>query len=241
MPAQSSGRLSTRRQVTAFWTTRHCFGILQMLSKPSSVNKAKRRRGGTCVYDNAFFCASSVLFDCEISAKRHRNDRFDAETTAPDVAPAPTGSTPPIVENWLRSGSDGLTAYIKNGWRVFQGHGTFQRRTRIAVSAVLRDNACYRYPGWYLGQKPQHYYQGEPRDEAHKACTEGPSNWDTFYLQDPELNASGTTAEERAEFIIGGEASVRAPPSILIQSTSVETSDYKMSGLYRTLRQLHDI
>ena len=77
-----------------------------------------------------------------------------------------------------------MTPYIKNGWRVFQGHG------------------------WYLGQKPKHIYQGEPRDEAHKACTEGPSNWDEFYLQDPDLNASGTTAAERAEFIIGGEASV---------------------------------
>jgi hypothetical protein len=38
------------------------------------------------------------------------NDRYDTLTTAPNKAPLP--STKPIVENWLRSGDNGLTPYV---------------------------------------------------------------------------------------------------------------------------------
>jgi hypothetical protein len=61
----------------------------------------------------------------------------------------------------------------------------------------------------YLGQaEEQGHYQapGEPKDSAWKACSEGPSRWAAFYMQDPELNATGATAEQ-LKLIIGGEAS----------------------------------
>lgn len=105
------------------------------------------------------------------------------------------------------TGPSGLTPYLQNGWRVYQGSG------------------------WYLGQTEGHHYQakGEPTDSAWKACNEGPSAWDKvscrifaarhrctarlrlclgcqFYLEDPERNATGATAEQR-QLIIGGEAS----------------------------------
>ena len=110
------------------------------------------------------------------------NDRYDTVTTKPDSAPLP--ETKPVVENWLRSGPAGLTPYIKDGWRVFQGSG------------------------WYLGQTEGEHYQakGKPRDSMWKACNEGPSDWSKFYLQDPVINATGATAEE-LKLIIGGEAS----------------------------------
>ena len=49
--------------------------------------------------------------------------RYDTATTEPDHAPLP--ATAPIVENWLRSGPDGLTPYLQDGWRVWQGSGWY--------------------------------------------------------------------------------------------------------------------
>jgi hypothetical protein len=36
----------------------------------------------------------------------------------------PPGSHP-VVENWLRSGPEGLTPYLRDGWRVVQGSGWY--------------------------------------------------------------------------------------------------------------------
>eukprot|EP00035_Acanthoeca_spectabilis_P010722 m.189571 g.189571 ORF g.189571 m.189571 type:complete len:649 (+) comp15111_c0_seq4:125-2071(+) len=116
------------------------------------------------------------------------NDRYDTLTTKPNSAPLP--STKPIIENWLRSGPDGLTPYLQDGFQVWQGSG------------------------WYLGQDLNGFRSPKTYPPSSKGsyqstgyCVQGPSDWAPFYLQDPEHNASGATAEQMAELILGGEAS----------------------------------
>ena len=113
------------------------------------------------------------------------NDRYDTATDRPDHAPLPDSK--PVVENWLHSGSAGLTPYLRDGWRVVQG------------------------AGWYLGQdlagfaKPKATVPGRTA-QSGEYCVQGPSDWAAFYKQDPLANASGAT-EQQLDLLLGGEAS----------------------------------
>jgi N-acetyl-beta-hexosaminidase len=108
------------------------------------------------------------------------NDRYDVQTDRTDHALPPASR--PIVENWLRHGDQGLTPYLRDGWRVIQG------------------------AGWYLPSGPRQQVPNEPDVQDWSYCASPPGVWAEFYAEDPTRNASGASAEQMAN-LLGGEVS----------------------------------